>query len=701
MTNIPELIRKIKERQALEKEGGYTAVLLVELFEKLKEYLTHTKGDKGDHGEAGPTGLQGDPGIDGRDGINGRDGKDGRNGTDGKNGKDGQRGPKGEQGDQGPMGRQGKQGDQGNRGPKGDRGSPDTAPQIREKLESLKGDDRLDASAIKNLPVMRRDLPTISLFGGHGGGSSGGGGVSDHALLTNLAWSVAGHTIDTAFLPDSDNARDIGSDLLRWRDIKASRNAVIGGSITIGDGTADDTRGITFDSVNDAIITWNNTDKILNLRTNGATIFNYPSYPAAWLVNTENKVSAAGLVGFSSWLRQTTVNGGSSELVGYWGGVYDDDVVQARNVGSAIGVYGYNFFGATTTRTITTSTGGIFSNEFGTNVIATTVRGVLLQAIQGGSPTTTTNIAAEIADTTATPTRNYGILIGTMTAGASNWGINTSAPIQLVTTQRLYFGGSATALGINWMARGATTTNVRLAINSAEEYDFDATALSPVTNGGWGIGKNGAGIGDIWFLDTSAAFEDRMLFTSSTVLNADRTLTMDMVNASHILKLTGVSSKTPTSSLFDHFVDANNGTTVETDLYTDTLVASTLSVNGEKVIAHYQGIFTGAAAATQQLKVYFGGTVIYDSGALSIGIATNQWTANVSVIRVSSSVVRCSVWVNSDFATLFPYSKYTEVTGLTLTNTQIIKITGTAAGAGGASNQITAKEGYVRWLPAV
>lgn len=48
-----------------------------------------------------------------------KDGKDGKNGLDGKDGKD---------------------------------GSPDSAEQVRDKLETLKDEERLDASAIKNLP---------------------------------------------------------------------------------------------------------------------------------------------------------------------------------------------------------------------------------------------------------------------------------------------------------------------------------------------------------------------------------------------------------------------------------------------------------------------------------------------------------------------------------------------------------------------
>lgn len=69
-------------------------------------------------------GRDGKPGLDGRDGRDGRDGADGYTPikgvdySDGKPGKD---------------------------------GSPDTAEQVRDKLSSLIGDDRLDSSAIKGL----------------------------------------------------------------------------------------------------------------------------------------------------------------------------------------------------------------------------------------------------------------------------------------------------------------------------------------------------------------------------------------------------------------------------------------------------------------------------------------------------------------------------------------------------------------------
>ncbi len=153
-------------------------------------------------------------------------------------------------------------------------------------------------------------------------------------------------------------------------------------------------------------------------------------------------------------------------------------------------------------------------------------------------------------------------------------------------------------------------------------------------------------------------------------------------------------------AIFDYFTDVGNVGTGEDDLYSSTVAAASLATNGDKVTATYQGVFVGAAASTQELRLYFGGTKIYDSGALAIGVATNNWTVTVTCIRVSSSVVRCSVALSTDFGTLFPYSTYTEVTGLTLTNTQILKVTGEAAGVGAANNQIVVKMGTVSYLPA-
>jgi len=63
-------------------------------------------------------------------------------------------------------------------GPKGNPGSPDTAGQIRDKLETLKNEDRVDVSAIRGLDELVKELKTsfgkvrMGVFG-RGGGFAG------------------------------------------------------------------------------------------------------------------------------------------------------------------------------------------------------------------------------------------------------------------------------------------------------------------------------------------------------------------------------------------------------------------------------------------------------------------------------------------------------------------------------------------------
>jgi hypothetical protein len=102
----------------------------------LNSILEQVKGKDGkDSVIPGPKGDKGDKGDPGKDGTNGTNGKDGYTPVKDKDyfdGKDGESivGPKGEDGKD---------------------GSPDTAEQVRDKLESLKEEARLDVKAIKGL----------------------------------------------------------------------------------------------------------------------------------------------------------------------------------------------------------------------------------------------------------------------------------------------------------------------------------------------------------------------------------------------------------------------------------------------------------------------------------------------------------------------------------------------------------------------
>lgn len=220
--------------------------------------------------------------------------------------------------------------------------------------------------------------------------------------------------------------------------------------------------------------------------------------------------------------------------------------------------------------------------------------------------------------------------------------------------------------------------------------------------------------GDL-LIGTAASTETVLGVGSNTqILTADSTQTTGIKWAAPTtsfssLTVTGAASiKAGSSSgtiakvggtIFDHFADAGNVTTGETDLYTDTAPASVLGTNGDKLLAQYGGVFVSSGTATREVKLYFGGTAIFDTGALTLSLSS-AWSLDCLIIRVSSTVVRYKLSFTTEGAALAAYTAAGELTGLTLSNTNVLKITGQAAGVGAATNDIVAKLSTVSWQSA-
>lgn len=187
-------------------------------------------------------------------------------------------------------------------------------------------------------------------------------------------------------------------------------------------------------------------------------------------------------------------------------------------------------------------------------------------------------------------------------------------------------------------------------------------------------------------------------YNSSTILTTAVAGVQEYNGSWYQTKASGLRFGIP-GSIFEAFADTGNATTTETDLHTYTTPTSTLAVNGEKIISEYGGVFVSSGTATRQIKIYFGGTAIFDTGTLTLSLSS-AWTAFVTIIRVSSTVVRYLVSFATQGAALSAYTSAGELTGLTLSNTNIIKITGQAAGVGAATNDIVLKLAVGGWTPA-
>ena len=151
--------------------------------------------------------------------------------------------------------------------------------------------------------------------------------------------------------------------------------------------------------------------------------------------------------------------------------------------------------------------------------------------------------------------------------------------------------------------------------------------------------------------------------------------------------------------LFDYYSDVGNSGTSETDLYSSTLAAGELANNGDKLVIWYGINLPSASGATVNIRMYFGGSAIFGTGALT-KLGAGWMDIRVEIIRVSSTAIRYTAFFQNTGYGSVPLVGGAELAGLTLSSTNVIKITG-QAGAGGASNDIVAKCGSIRKIVAV
>ena len=196
---------------------------------------------------------------------------------------------------------------------------------------------------------------------------------------------------------------------------------------------------------------------------------------------------------------------------------------------------------------------------------------------------------------------------------------------------------------------------------------------------------------------TATANTAPLKFTSGTNLTVVEAGTHEY-NGNHYLSNATIRFSVG-GSLFNSFADVSVGG-AETDIFTVTTAASTLNVNGGKITASYGGNFVTIGTESVQLKVYFAGTVIWDSTAIAVTTGTTSWRVGVELIRVSSTVVRYSVVLNTTGASGFTYCTVGELTGLTLSNTNILKLTGTSTGVGSGVGDLVGKMSQVVFIPA-
>ncbi len=157
---------------------------------------------------------------------------------------------------------------------------------------------------------------------------------------------------------------------------------------------------------------------------------------------------------------------------------------------------------------------------------------------------------------------------------------------------------------------------------------------------------------------------------------------------------------TPPQPLFDDFATVGNTTTsgADDDLYSHVIAGGTLAVNGDKLEIKQGGAFILSATSTRKIKLWFGGTAIFDTGALTVSLSA-AWTLKATIMRESATAIKYMVELNTEGASLAVYTGTGELTSLTLSSNNTLKSTG-AVSATGAANDITALLGSIIKVPA-
>jgi hypothetical protein len=152
------------------------------------------------------------------------------------------------------------------------------------------------------------------------------------------------------------------------------------------------------------------------------------------------------------------------------------------------------------------------------------------------------------------------------------------------------------------------------------------------------------------------------------------------------------------STLDALFTTQGNSGTGETDLYSYTLPAGKLAIDGRTVNFDIDGEFNDNTA-TAQLKLYFGGNVTLNTGAVNISTAFTKWKLRGYIMRTSSTTAHVTYELQCPGLATPLFLSYNNLTSLDFTTTNIFKVTAQAGGGGGGTDDITAHSWQVLYKP--
>jgi hypothetical protein len=141
----------------------------------------------------------------------------------------------------------------------------------------------------------------------------------------------------------------------------------------------------------------------------------------------------------------------------------------------------------------------------------------------------------------------------------------------------------------------------------------------------------------------------------------------------------------------DTATTGNVGTGDDT-LQTYSVPANTLATNGDTLSGTCSGTFA-ATANNKRLRVKFGATTIFDSGAIAWN--TGDWVLQFEIVRTGGTTQKAFGKLSTSNSTLYSFADYSTATE-TLTGAVTLLVTGEAT----ADNDIVKQMFKLRWEPS-
>lgn len=196
--------------------------------------------------------------------------------------------------------------------------------------------------------------------------------------------------------------------------------------------------------------------------------------------------------------------------------------------------------------------------------------------------------------------------------------------------------------------------------------------------------------------------DESVIYSSMSVsYMAISSMTTQVLSSSMTVKISsGNALARVGGSYFEHTLSTGNNTSLETDLYQETIGSNVFTTNGDCLEVRYGGSFVGSGVTTRDLKFYVTTTTVFDTGGISVSVS-GDWRLEGTICKGSQTTI-CSIFaLNTAGASSSVYTQFAQVGGLQLTGNNVFKLTGQSSGVGANSLDITAKLGKGFWLPSI